>query len=139
MSYKWYESSAPKLTNFHIFIIPLPLNMALFSKSPYLTAHIKIKLWNRLHWKIFWKKKQKKQNRDVSRTIATSKTELFMVLVISFQPLTNFTKNLKRGTVGVLNAPVEYYNYNCKFVQVIKLSIAELYPATFLKIIYFTV
>ena len=36
------ESPAPKLTNFHIFIIPLPFNVTLSSKSPYLTAHIKI-------------------------------------------------------------------------------------------------
>ena len=37
-----HEFPATKLTNFHIFIIPLPLNMTLFSKSPYLTAHIKM-------------------------------------------------------------------------------------------------
>ena len=37
-----HECPAPKLTNFHIFIIPLPLNVTSFSKSPYLTAHIKI-------------------------------------------------------------------------------------------------
>ena len=36
-----HEFLAPKLTNFYIFIIPLPLNVALLSKSPYLTAHIK--------------------------------------------------------------------------------------------------
>ena len=33
---------AQELTNFHIFIISLPLNVTLFSKSPYLTAHVKI-------------------------------------------------------------------------------------------------
>ena len=37
-----HRSHVPKLTNFHIFIIPFPLNMTLFSKSPYSTAHIKI-------------------------------------------------------------------------------------------------
>ena len=37
-----HEFPAPKLTNFHIFIIPLPLNVILFSKSSYLTVHIKI-------------------------------------------------------------------------------------------------
>ena len=39
---QWHELPAPKLTNFHIFIIPLPLNVTLFSKSPYLTAHINV-------------------------------------------------------------------------------------------------
>ena len=33
---------ASKLTNFDIFVIPLPLNVTLFSKSPYLTGLIKI-------------------------------------------------------------------------------------------------
>ena len=37
-----HEFPAPKLTNFHISIIPLPLNVILFSKSSYLTVHIKI-------------------------------------------------------------------------------------------------
>ena len=36
------EFIAPKLTNFCIFIILLPLNVKLFPKSPYLAAHIKI-------------------------------------------------------------------------------------------------
>ena len=39
---QWHEFPAPKLTKFHIFIIPLPLNMVLFSKTPYLTPDIKI-------------------------------------------------------------------------------------------------
>ena len=36
------ESPAPKLTNFLMFIISLPLNVTLFFKKPYLIAHIKI-------------------------------------------------------------------------------------------------
>ena len=36
--------------------------------------------------------------------------ELFVTLVSSFQPLTNFTKNPNLGAMGVLNAPLEYYN-----------------------------
>ena len=36
--------------------------------------------------------------------------ELFVALVSSFQPLTNFTKSTNIGAVVVLNAPVEYYN-----------------------------
>ena len=51
----------------------------------------------------------KKKHRDVSRTIATAKVELFVALVSSFQPLTNLTKNLNIVAIGVLNAPLEYY------------------------------
>ena len=51
-----------------------------------------------------------KKRRDVSKTIATSKMELFMALVISFQPLTNFTKNPNIGAMGVLNVFLEYFN-----------------------------
>ena len=40
-----------------------------------------------------------------SGTIATAKMELFVALVRSFQPLTNFTKNPNIGAMGVLNAP----------------------------------
>ena len=36
------EFPAPNLTSFLIFINLLPLNVTLFSKSPYLIAHIKI-------------------------------------------------------------------------------------------------
>ena len=50
------------------------------------------------------------KHRDVSRTIVTAKMELLLTLVSSFQPLTNFTKNPNIGAMGILNAPVEYYN-----------------------------
>ena len=84
------------------------MRVTLFSKSPYLTAH------NQIDHKTscigsFLKKKQQKQ-RDVSWTIATAKPELFVALVSSTQPLTNFTKNPSIGVVGVLNASLEYYN-----------------------------
>ena len=36
--------------------------------------------------------------------------ELFVTLVISFQLLTNFTKNPSVGAMGVLKAPLEYFN-----------------------------
>ena len=49
-----------------------------------------------------------KKNKDISRTIATTKMELFVALVSSFQTLTNFTKNPKIGAKGVLNIPLEY-------------------------------
>ena len=48
-----------------------------------------------------------KKHRDVSMTIATSKMELFVSLVSSFQPLTNFTKNPNIGAIGVLNALIQ--------------------------------
>ena len=52
-----------------------------------------------------------KKHRDVPRIIATSRKEVFVTLVTSFQPLTNFTKTLNVGAImGVLNAPLEYYN-----------------------------
>ena len=51
-----------------------------------------------------------KKHRDVSRTIAAAKIELFVTLVSSFQSLTNFTKIPNIGAMGVLNAPQEYYN-----------------------------
>ena len=51
-----------------------------------------------------------KKHKDVSRTIATAKMELFATLVNSFQPLSNFTKNPSIGAMGVPNAPLEYYN-----------------------------
>ena len=97
---QWHQFPAPKLTNFHIFIIPLSLNLTLFSKSLYLTAHVK--LWNRLYWKVFWK------NTDVSRNVAKVKIKVFVALVGRFQPLTNFTKNPNIGAMGVLNTLLEY-------------------------------
>ena len=58
-----------------------------------------------LHWKVFLK-----NQRDVSRIIVTAKTELFAALANSFQPLSNFRKSPKIGTMGVLNAQLGYYN-----------------------------
>ena len=37
-----HESLVPKLPNFHIFVTLLPLNMTCITKSPYLTAHLKL-------------------------------------------------------------------------------------------------
>ena len=51
-----------------------------------------------------------KKDRYLFWTIATAKMELFVALVSSFQSLTNFTKNPNIGAVGVLHAPLEYYN-----------------------------
>ena len=59
-------------------------------------------------------KKPKKTLKDVPRTIATAKMELSVALVISFQPLNNFTKNPNISARGVLrspNASLEYYNH----------------------------
>ena len=38
--------------------------------------------------------------------------DLFVALAISFQSLTNFTKNAGIGAMGVFNAPLEYYTYS---------------------------
>ena len=59
-------------------------------------------------------------------TIATSKMELFVTLLSSFQLLTNFTKNPNIGTIGVLYGSSRILQGILKFVLVIKLSIAEL-------------
>ena len=48
------------------------------------------------------------RHKDVFRTTATAIMKLFVVLVSSFQPLTNFTENPNVGAMGVLNAPLEY-------------------------------
>ena len=44
-----------KIDKFSYFygLSSLPLNVTLISKSPHLT--VRIKLWNKLHWKFFWK------------------------------------------------------------------------------------
>ena len=70
----------------------------------------------------------------------TANIELFVALVSSFQQLTNFTKNLNIGAMGFLNPPLasRILYPILKFVQVIKLSIVELQPATFVKIVYFS-
>ena len=50
-----------------------------------------------------------KKHRDVSRTIATAKMELFVSLVSSLQLQTNFTKKPNIGAMGVLNVPLEHH------------------------------
>ena len=67
-----------------------------------------------------------RKHRDASMTIATSKMELFVALLSSFQLLTNFTKNPNIGAMGVLNGSSRILQGILKFVLVIKLSIAEL-------------
>ena len=92
--------------------------MTLFSKE-YLTTNVKIYYKTSCTGKFSEKKTKKKQKnkktlKDVSRTIATAKMELSVVLVISFQPLNNFTKNPNISATGVLrslNASLEYYNH----------------------------
>ena len=49
-----------------------------------------------------------KKHKDAFRTIPRDKMELFVALVSSFQPLTNFTKNPNIGAIGVLNASLEF-------------------------------
>ena len=71
------------MTIFHILIIPLSLNVTLFSKCLYLTAHIKIN-YEKIALEGFLNK-----HRHVSRT--TAKMELFVALAL-WQRLTNLTK-----------------------------------------------
>ena len=51
------------------------------------------------------------KHRDVFRTIATAKIELLVALVSGFQQLPNFIKNFNIGAMGVLNAPLKYFNH----------------------------
>ena len=104
---QWHEFFAQKLTNFHIFVITLPLNVTLFSKSPYLTAHIKINYETSCNGRL------SEKHKDVSRTIATFQMVFFVALVRIFQSLTNFSRNHNIGAIGaigVLNVPIERYN-----------------------------
>ena len=48
------------------------------------------------------------KQRDVSRTIVTSKMEQVVALISGFQLLTNFTKNCILGVTGALDPPLEY-------------------------------
>ena len=68
---QWHEFPAPKLTNFHIFIFHLLLNLASFSKSPYMTVHININYETGCIRKPI----------DVSSPIPTAKVRLFVTLV----------------------------------------------------------
>ena len=107
---QWHESPTPKFTNFHILIIPLPWNVTLFSKSPYLIVNIKINYGTGCIGRF-------SEKRDLSKNIATSKMELFVALFISFQSLTNFKKNSNIDAMGVLNASLEYYNLFWNFCR----------------------
>ena len=53
-----------------------------------------------------------KKHRDVSRTIAAAKVELFVALVTSFQPLTIFAENPNIGAIGVVNEPLNTITYS---------------------------
>ena len=85
-----------------IFMISFPLNVTLFSKSPYLTPHMKINYETGCI--------VLKRQRDISRTIATAKMEFFVAIVSNFHSLTNFTKNPNIDAMGVLNVPLEHFN-----------------------------
>ena len=65
------------------FIISVPSNVTLSSKSPYLTAHTKINYETGCIGRFL------KKHRDVSWTTATARMELFQALVRSFHILTN--------------------------------------------------
>ena len=70
---QWHEFPASNLTNFHIFIILLPLNVMLFLRN--LTAHRK-KIMEYVALEGFLKKL-----KDVYSTILTAKMVQFVALV----------------------------------------------------------
>ena len=67
-----------------------------------------------------------KKHRDVSRTIATAKMELFVALVSSLQPLINFKKEPQYRCYGSPKYTYRILKRILKFVEMIKLSIPEL-------------
>ena len=106
-----------RIGKFSCFSHCSPFERGIISKGSLFGCTFWNKLWNRLHWHVFWK-----NYKYLSRTITTAKMELFVGLVSSFQPLTNFTKNPSISAMGILIAP----KGTLKFWQVIKLSIADL-------------
>ena len=107
-SYSMTWIPSPKMTNFYIFIIPLH-----YFQGALIWLGILKEIMKQVGLKDFLKK-----HRDISSTITTTEIEVFVELVSSFQLLTNFTKNTSIGDMGVLNAPLEYYNVfwnSCKW------------------------
>ena len=100
---QWREFPALKLTTSHIYIILLSLNVTLFSKSLYLTVHIKTNYEKRCISRF-----SEKKHKGVFKTIATAKMELFVALSISFQRLTNFAKNPNISAVRVKCSGILY-------------------------------
>ena len=64
---QWYEFPAVKLTNFHIFIVPLPLKVTLFPSSTYLTAHFKVNYEAGCIGRFSEKKTKKKTNKQKTK------------------------------------------------------------------------
>ena len=102
---QWHEFPAPKLTK-----IDTQNWQSLFLWMWHYFQRVLIWL-HILKWIIeqvavdgFWK------SPDVSRTIAATRMELFVALVSSFQPPSNFTKNPYISPIGVPNTPLQYYN-----------------------------
>ena len=50
------------------------------------------------------------ESRGGSRTAATSKVELFVIIVDGFQPLTMITKSFTLDVAAVLDTPLESYS-----------------------------
>ena len=87
----WIPSS--KINKFSSFYLPSSFERNIFKASLFAYTYWN-KLWNRLHHMVTLEGFLKKIHRDVSKTIATAKLELFVALFSSFQLLTDFTKNL---------------------------------------------
>ena len=69
-----HDFPAPKLTNFHIFVTSLSLNVTLFSTGHYMTAHIKINYETGCIDRLS-EKKNTHTHKHVFRTIVTAKME----------------------------------------------------------------
>ena len=121
-----------KIDKYSCLYHPSPFEPGIIFKESLFDCTYLKKLWNSLHWKVFWK------NTDLSRTIATAKMDLFVALVCSFQPLSNFTKNASNGAMGILNVSLKntvMYSEICAGDQI---KYCRMENTTLLKIIYFT-
>ena len=59
------------------------------------------------------RKKTRTDHRGGSRTAATSKMELFVIIVNGFQPLTMITKSSMLDVATVLDPPLDQYTLKC--------------------------
>ena len=121
---QWHKLLAPKLTNFRIFIIPLFLNVALFSKSSYLIAHFK-------------RNYETGYIRRFSEKTQACIQDHWDSWSGAFCGISRCCGRCGR-CCGSPKCASRKLKAILKFVQLTKLSIAELQPATFLNMIYFT-
>ena len=116
---QWHEFTASKLTNLHVFVILFLLNVTLFSKSPYLIAHIKKKYEKDYIWR--FSEKTPKMYAGPSRKLRWS--SLWHQLV-AFSRLLIY-KEPQHRCYGSPKCAFRILWHILQLVQMIKLNIAE--------------